>query len=274
MWRWSAGVGRWFRLSRLRRRRPLHRKARRAAFVSVQRLPQADVHQGWNYFRLRQAAAAPLVQSNLSRHPIEEGDFQHRACAPAWRHTDDCLGDEAQAGVGHVGTQCQQKLKGKVQMDEAYIGASVQAGLDAARQVRRRSSPRWPRRTMASRIRSFCGHPRFAELALFRIESRLGPSRARMAAHLRPPDHRHQLLEQLRTLSFPEKLIPLMIFNAIEGKPLPVFGRGENIRDWLYVEDHAAALMLVARQGSWANPIMLAVAMSGARSMWFTPSAS
>lgn len=48
---------------------------------------------------------------------------------------------------------------------------------------------------------------------------------------------------------FPEKLIPLMIINAIEGKPLPVYGRGENIRDWLYVEDHAAALMLVAREG-------------------------
>jgi dTDP-glucose 4,6-dehydratase len=48
---------------------------------------------------------------------------------------------------------------------------------------------------------------------------------------------------------FPEKLIPLMILNAIEGKPLPVYGRGENIRDWLYVEDHAAALMLVAQKG-------------------------
>jgi dTDP-glucose 4,6-dehydratase len=48
---------------------------------------------------------------------------------------------------------------------------------------------------------------------------------------------------------FPEKLIPLMILNAIEGKPLPVYGRGENIRDWLFVEDHAAALMLVAREG-------------------------
>ena len=48
---------------------------------------------------------------------------------------------------------------------------------------------------------------------------------------------------------FPEKLIPLMIINAIEGRPLPVYGRGENIRDWLYVEDHAAALMLVARTG-------------------------
>ena len=48
---------------------------------------------------------------------------------------------------------------------------------------------------------------------------------------------------------FPEKLIPLMIINAIEGKPLPVYGRGENIRDWLYVEDHAAALLRVAREG-------------------------
>ena len=48
---------------------------------------------------------------------------------------------------------------------------------------------------------------------------------------------------------FPEKLIPLTILNALEGKPLPVYGRGENVRDWLYVEDHAVALMLVAKQG-------------------------
>ena len=48
---------------------------------------------------------------------------------------------------------------------------------------------------------------------------------------------------------FPEKLIPLTILNALEEKPLPVYGRGENIRDWLYVEDHAAALSLVARRG-------------------------
>jgi dTDP-glucose 4,6-dehydratase len=48
---------------------------------------------------------------------------------------------------------------------------------------------------------------------------------------------------------FPEKLIPLIIINAIEGKLLPVYGTGENIRDWLYVEDHAAALLLVAREG-------------------------
>ena len=45
---------------------------------------------------------------------------------------------------------------------------------------------------------------------------------------------------------FPEKLIPLMILNALEGKPLPVYGNGQQIRDWLYVEDHARALYLVA----------------------------
>jgi dTDP-glucose 4,6-dehydratase len=48
---------------------------------------------------------------------------------------------------------------------------------------------------------------------------------------------------------FPEKLIPLMIINALEGLPLPVYGKGENIRDWLFVEDHAAALLAVVGEG-------------------------
>jgi dTDP-glucose 4,6-dehydratase len=48
---------------------------------------------------------------------------------------------------------------------------------------------------------------------------------------------------------FPEKLIPLTILNALEGKPLPVYGKGENVRDWLYVEDHARALLTIAQGG-------------------------
>ncbi|MGB4252240.1 MAG: dTDP-glucose 4,6-dehydratase [Candidatus Methanoculleus thermohydrogenotrophicum] len=48
---------------------------------------------------------------------------------------------------------------------------------------------------------------------------------------------------------FPEKLIPLTILNALEGKPLPIYGRGDQVRDWLYVEDHARALCLVATEG-------------------------
>ena len=49
---------------------------------------------------------------------------------------------------------------------------------------------------------------------------------------------------------FPEKLIPVVILNALAGKPLPIYGDGSNVRDWLYVEDHADALLLVAEKGA------------------------
>ena len=49
---------------------------------------------------------------------------------------------------------------------------------------------------------------------------------------------------------FPEKLIPLAILNALEGKPVPIYGRGENVRDWLFVTDHVEALLLMLRAGS------------------------
>ncbi len=49
---------------------------------------------------------------------------------------------------------------------------------------------------------------------------------------------------------FPEKLIPLVILNALEGRPLPVYGQGSNVRDWLHVEDHARALVIIATRGA------------------------
>lgn len=49
---------------------------------------------------------------------------------------------------------------------------------------------------------------------------------------------------------FPEKLIPLVILNALDEKPLPIYGKGDNIRDWLYVEDHAKALVTVVEKGA------------------------
>src|SRR5205823_13442520 len=48
---------------------------------------------------------------------------------------------------------------------------------------------------------------------------------------------------------FPEKLIPLMILNALEGKPLPIYGDGGNVRDWLHVEDHCAGILCVLEKG-------------------------
>lgn len=52
---------------------------------------------------------------------------------------------------------------------------------------------------------------------------------------------------------FPEKLIPLFLKNIIDGKPLPVYGKGENVRDWLYVEDHARAIDLIFHKGKTAE---------------------
>jgi dTDP-4-dehydrorhamnose reductase len=69
------------------------------------------------------------------------------------------------------------------------------------------------------------------------------------ARNLRPAGRPDQLLQQLRPLPLPEKLIPVTILNALHGKPIPVYGNGENIRDWLYVEDHADALLLVLEKG-------------------------
>jgi dTDP-glucose 4,6-dehydratase len=48
---------------------------------------------------------------------------------------------------------------------------------------------------------------------------------------------------------FPEKLIPLMILNAVDGRPMPIYGDGGNVRDWLHVEDHCAGLLIVLQQG-------------------------
>ncbi len=62
---------------------------------------------------------------------------------------------------------------------------------------------------------------------------------------------------------FPEKLIPLVILNALEGKPLPLYGRGDNVRDWLFVEDHARALGRVLEAGRVGETYTI-----GGRSEW------
>ena len=62
--------------------------------------------------------------------------------------------------------------------------------------------------------------------------------------------HDDQLLEQLPSLQFPEKLIPLMVYNTLRGKPLPLYSYGLNIRDWLFVTDHCEALRQVLQKGA------------------------
>lgn len=73
---------------------------------------------------------------------------------------------------------------------------------------------------------------------------------------------------------FPEKLIPLMILNALEGKPLPVYGKGDQIRDWLYVEDHARALYKVVTEGQPGETYNIGGHNENRTSTWYTPSAT
>jgi dTDP-glucose 4,6-dehydratase len=99
--------------------------------------------------------------------------------------------------------------------------------------------------------------PPFTEDAPYRPSSPYAASKA-AADHLVRAWHRtHGLPVVLSNCAnnygpcqFPEKLVPVMILNALEGRPLPVYGTGGQVRDWLHVEDHARALELVIRRGA------------------------
>ncbi len=86
-------------------------------------------------------------------------------------------------------------------------------------------------------------------LALFGVEGGGRSSCECLGPHLWPAVVISNCSNNYGPYHFPEKLIPLVILNALHGKPLPVYGNGTNIRDWLYVDDHAKALRLVVTRG-------------------------
>jgi dTDP-glucose 4,6-dehydratase len=97
---------------------------------------------------------------------------------------------------------------------------------------------------------------RFHELTPYAPNSPYSASKAGSDHLVRAWGHTYGLPTLLTNCSnnygpyhFPEKLIPLTIINALEGEPISVYGRGENIRDWLFVEDHAEALLAVVGEG-------------------------
>jgi dTDP-glucose 4,6-dehydratase len=96
----------------------------------------------------------------------------------------------------------------------------------------------------------------FTERSLYRPNSPYSASKAASDHFVRAYHHTYGLPTLTTNCSnnfgpyqFPEKLIPLMILNALDGKPLPVYGDGQNIRDWLYVEDHCRAILTVLEKG-------------------------
>ncbi|MEY4940958.1 MAG: hypothetical protein RIQ93_2693 [Verrucomicrobiota bacterium] len=100
------------------------------------------------------------------------------------------------------------------------------------------------------------GAPAFTEDHVYEPNSPYAASKAASDHLVRAYQHTYGLPTLTTNCSnnygpyhFPEKLIPLVILNALEHKPLPIYGDGLQVRDWLYVEDHAAAIWLVLRQG-------------------------
>jgi len=100
------------------------------------------------------------------------------------------------------------------------------------------------------------GDPAFSETTSYSPNSPYAASKASSDHLVRAYNHTYKLPVTLTNCSnnygpfqFPEKLIPLMILNALEGKPLPIYGDGMQIRDWLYVEDHCEAIWKVLQDG-------------------------
>jgi dTDP-glucose 4,6-dehydratase len=100
------------------------------------------------------------------------------------------------------------------------------------------------------------GDPPFSETTPYAPRSPYAASKAASDHLVRSYGHTYGLPFTLTNCSnnygpyqFPEKLIPLMILNALQGRPLPVYGDGQQIRDWLYVEDHCDAIWTVLRKG-------------------------
>ncbi len=98
--------------------------------------------------------------------------------------------------------------------------------------------------------------PAFSEVTPYAPNSPYAASKAASDHLVRAYHHTYRLPVTVTNCSnnygpyqFPEKLIPLMILNALAGKPLPMYGDGQQIRDWLYVEDHCEAIRLVLTQG-------------------------
>jgi len=105
------------------------------------------------------------------------------------------------------------------------------------------------------------GEPAFSETTPYAPNSPYAASKAASDHLVRAYAHTYGLNVTISNCSnnygpyqFPEKLIPLVILNALDGKPLPVYGDGQQIRDWLYVEDHCEAILAILEGGTPGGP--------------------
>ncbi|MCB6178381.1 dTDP-glucose 4,6-dehydratase [Rhodobacter sp. Har01] len=225
---------------------------------AVVRLAVARGHEVVNLDALTYAACeanvAPVAQSNL--HSFEQADIRDRAAL------DRIFATHRPDAVMHLAAESHvdRSIDGPADFVETNITGTFNL-LEAAR-------AHW---TRAGKPEGF----RFHHISTDEVFGSLGPTgrftettpydpRSPYSASKAASDHLVRAWHETYGLPvvltncsnnygpyhFPEKLIPVAILNALHGRPIPVYGRGENVRDWLYVEDHADALLLVVQKGA------------------------
>ena len=236
-----------------------------------------------NFDNLTYAGNLDSLQSveNDPRYVFVRGDIADRAAV------DRVLAEHSPAAIVHFAAE--SHVDRSIDGPAAFVRTNVQGTfelLDAARRrlaqlpADRREAFRFLHVSTDEVYGSLGPAGRFTETSPYDPSSPYSASKA-AADHLARAYFRTFGLPVLVTncsnnygpYQFPEKLIPLMILNAVEGKPLPVYGDGQNVRDWLFVEDHCRALWRSSRPAGPAKPTTSAATASKRTSTWCEPSA-
>jgi dTDP-glucose 4,6-dehydratase len=227
-----------------------------AGFIgsAVVRQAIADGHEVINLDALTYAANLPNVESVASsnRYAFEEADIRDRAALDAIfaRHQPDAV--MHLAAESHV----DRSIDGPATfIDTNVVGTSTL--LEAARAYWGGTRDFRFHHISTDEVFGTLGETgAFTETTPYAPNSPYSASKAASDHLVRAWGETYGLPVVLSNCSnnygpyhFPEKLIPVVILNALHGRPIPVYGKGENVRDWLFVEDHATALLAVAQRG-------------------------
>src|SRR5512140_3058437 len=196
--------------------------------------------------------------SNDSRFGFVQGDIADRAAVTAvfrehrpLRVVNFAAETHVDRSIDDPGSFIRTNITGTFELLEAARGLLAESGADV------RAAFRFLHVSTDEVYGSLGPAGLFAETTPYAPNSPYAASKA-AADHLVRAWHETYGLPTLLTncsnnygpYQFPEKLIPLMILNALEGKPLPIYGDGGNVRDWLYVDDHCRGILFVLRKGA------------------------
>ena len=234
-----------------------------AGFIGSALIRQLIAESDWRIVNIDKLTYAGNLESlaelaDHPRHVFSRSDICDRGAL------DDLFGEHQPAGVIHLAAESHvdRSIHGPGDFIETNINGTYTL-LEAARAYWSALEPaakaafRFHHVSTDEVFGSLGDTGLFAETSPYRPNSPYSASKAASDHLVRAWHHTYGLPTVITNCSnnygpcqFPEKLIPLMIHHALTDKPLPIYGKGDNVRDWLYVDDHARALRLVFERGA------------------------